>query len=289
VIFLAIGAHNERKMNIPGENLKRVYCGMEFLRNINLGKKVELGNKVVVIGGGNSAIDCARVAKRMGAEIRIVYRRERKDMPAIKEEIEAAELEGINIDCLSLPFEIMGNGRVSEVKCVKMELREFDKSGRRKPYKVKGSEYIIKADAVIESIGQFPESNFLNSTGIKIARNKTIVVDSRTLTTDRKGVFAGGDAFSGPLTVVDAVTAGQRAASSIKKYLRGEPLKPMPERKDPERYRVPFASEEEPQEEPRVKIKEKNTKTRISNFEETIFKYSLDLTMFITRIGLLLP
>ena len=273
-VFLAIGAHGERRMNIPGENLNGVYWGVEFLRNVNLAKKVELGSNVVVIGGGNSAIDCARVAKRMGADVRIVYRRERKDMPAIAEDIEAVEHEDIKIDCLSIPVEIMGNGKVSKVKCVKMELREFDRSGRRKPYEVEGSEYVIEADAIIESIGQFPESDFLDGSRIKLARNRTVVADSRTLATNMEGVFAGGDALSGPLTVVDAIAAGQRAASSIKRYLRGEVLGAIPERKDPERYHTPFALEEEPQEKPRVKIKESDARTRTTSFQETMFNYS---------------
>ena len=273
-VFLAIGAHGERRMNIPGENLKGVYWGVEFLRNANLGKQVELGSSVVVIGGGNSAMDCARVAKRMGADVRIVYRRERKDMPAIVEDIEAAEQEGIKIDCLSVPVEIVGNGRVSKVKCARMELREFDRSGRRKPYEIEGSEHTIEADAVIESIGQFPESDFLGESKIELARNRTIVADPRTLATSREGVFAGGDAVSGPLTVIDAVAAGQRAASSIKRYLKGEPLDPIPGRKDPERYQIPLALEEEPQEKPRVNIRESDAKTRTTDFRETMFNYS---------------
>jgi len=273
-VFLAIGAHGERRMNIPGENLKGVYWGVEFLRNANLGKQVEIGSSVVVIGGGNSAMDCARVAKRMGADVRIVYRRERKDMPAIVEDIEAAEQEGIEIDCLNIPIEIMGNGKVSKVKCARMELREFDRSGRRKPYETEGSEHTIEADVVIESIGQFPESDFLGESKIELARNRTIVADPRTLATSREGVFAGGDAVSGPLTVIDAVAAGQRAASSIKRYLKGEPLDPIPGRKDPERYQIPFALEEEPQEKPRVKVKESDAKTRTTDFQETMFNYS---------------
>ena len=278
-VFLAIGAHGESRMNIPGEDLENVFWGTEFLRNVNLGEKVDIGNKVVVIGGGNSATDCARVAKRMGADVTILYRREKKDMPAIKEEIEAAEQEEINIECLSVPVEIMGNGRVNRVKCVRMELKEFDKSGRRMPYVIKDSEYIIEVDSIIESIGQVPESDYLTNSGIKVRKNKTIIADPKTLATDMEGVFAGGDAFSGALTVSDAVAAGQRAACSIKRYLKGEPLTPIVERKDPDRYLIPFASEEEPEEKPRVKITEKDIKTRISNFEEIVFDYSKEEVM----------
>lgn len=278
-VFLAIGAHSERKMDIPGESLKGVYWGVEFLRSANLGKQVELGKSVIVIGGGNSAMDCARVAKRMGADVRIVYRRERKDMPAIEEDIEAAEQEGIKLDCLSIPIGIMGDGKVSKVKCARMELREFDRSGRKKPYKIEGAEYVIEADAVIESIGQFPESDFLNDGKIKLAKNRTIVVDQRTLATNMEGIFAGGDAVSGPLTVIDAVAAGQRAVSSIKRYLRGEALGPIPEREAHERYQIPFASDEDPQEKPRVKIKESDVEIRTANFQETTSNYSKEEAM----------
>ena len=278
-VFLAIGAHSERKMDIPGESLKGVYWGVEFLRSANLGKQVELGKSVIVIGGGNSAMDCARVAKRMGADVRIVYRRERKDMPAIEEDIEAAEQEGIKLDCLSIPIGIMGDGKVSKVKCARMELREFDRSGRKKPYKIEGAEYVIEADAVIESIGQFPESDFLNDGKIKLAKNRTIVVDQRTLATNMEGIFAGGDAVSGPLTVIDAVAAGQRAVSSIKRYLRGETLGPIPEREAHERYQIPFASDEDPQEKPRVKIKESDVEIRTANFQETTSNYSKEEAM----------
>ena len=278
-VFLAIGAHGESRMNIPGEDLKNVFWGTEFLRNVNLGEKVDIGNKVVVIGGGNSAIDCARVAKRMGADVTILYRREKKDMPAIEEEIEAAEQEEINIECLSVPVEIMGNGRANRVKCVRMELKEFDKSGRRTPYVIKDSEYIIEVDSIIESIGQVPESDYLTNSGIKVRKNKTIIADPKTLATDKEGIFAGGDAFSGALTVSDAVAAGQKAAYSIKRYLKGEPLTPIVERKDPDRYLIPFAPDEESEEKPRVKITEKDIKTRISNFEEIIFNYSKEEVM----------
>jgi len=278
-VFLAIGAHGERRMDIPGENLKGVHWGVEFLRSANLGKQVELGNSIIVIGGGNSAMDCARVAKRMGADVRIVYRRERKDMPAIEEDIEAAEQEGIKIDCLSIPIEIMGDGKVSKVKCARMELREFDRSGRKKPHKIEGSEYVIETDAVIESIGQFPESDFLDDGKIKLAKNRTIVVDQRTLATNMEGVFAGGDAVSGPLTVIDAVAAGQRAVSSIKRYLRGEALGPIPEREDHERYQIPFAYDEDPQEKPRVEIKESDVGIRTANFQETTSNYSKEEAM----------
>lgn len=273
-VFLAIGAWGERKMNIQGEETPGVHFGIEFLKKVSLGEKLDIGKKVIVIGGGNSAMDCARVAKRMGADVRIVYRRRLEDMPAIKEDIDAALQEGIAMDVLSVPVEVLGKERVSGIKCVKMALGDFDSSGRRSPSELKDSEYIIEADTIIESIGQFPESDFLSKSAVKLSRGKTVIADARTLATDSDGVFVGGDAFTGPLTVVDAVSAGQRAASSIKRYLKAELLGPIPDRKNPETYLTPFASEEEPQSQPRVKIREQDATKRVADFKDTVFGYS---------------
>ena len=274
-VFLAIGAHGERKMNIPGEDLKGVCLGMDFLKNLNLGEKVEIGKKVVVIGGGNSAMDCARVVKRLGADsVTVVYRREEKDMPAIKEEIEAAQKEGITFECLSLPVEIIGNDCVEKVKCERMTFDNFDASCRKITCPIKGSEYTIDADMVIESIGQFPQSSWLAESKVEIAENKRIIADKRTLATGREGIFAGGDAFSGPRTVCEAVAEGQRAAFSINQYLQKLPLSEVMNRQNPEKYLVPFASDEEPQEKARVAITEKDPGTACKCFDEIACNYS---------------
>lgn len=271
-VFLTLGAHGERRMNIPGEELTGVFWGTEFLKHLNSGQTVDLGKKVIVVGGGNSAFDCARVARRTGAEVTILYRREKHDMPAIPEDIEAAEKEGVKIDCLSVPVEIIGNGRVEKIKCRRMELEEFDASCRRIPCDLKDSEYTIEADSLIESIGQFPETKFLS---VKTTRGGKLDVDSLSLATDRQGVFGGGDAVTGPLTVVHAMAHGQRAACSIRRYLDGESLQTMPTRIDPEKYHVPFAPEEEEYEEkPRVRLKEADVSIRTSTFEETLKTYS---------------
>jgi NADPH-dependent glutamate synthase beta subunit-like oxidoreductase len=212
------------------------------------------------------------VAKRLGAEVTILYRREKHDMPAIFEDIEAAEKEGVHIDCLSVPVEIIGNGRVEKIKCRRMALEEFDASCRRIPCDLKDSEYSIQADSLIESIGQFPETEFLS---IRTTRGGKLDVNSLSLATDKKGVFGGGDAVTGPLTVVDAMAHGQRAACSIRRYLDGESLEAVPMRVDPENYHIPFAPEEEEyKEKPRVRVKEADLKVRTGTFEETLKTFS---------------
>lgn len=276
-IFLAVGAHGERRMNIPGEELGGVFWGTEFLKDLNSGQSVDLGKKVIVVGGGNSAVDCARVARRMGAEVTILYRREKQDMPAIPEDIEAAEKEGVHIDCLSVPVEIIGNGLVQKIRCRRMELEEFDASCRRIPCDLKDSEYIIQADSLIESIGQFPETEFLS---VRTTRGGKLDVDSLSLATDREGVFGGGDAVTEPLTVVEAMAHGQRAACSIRRYLDGESLETVPTRVDPEKYHIPLAPEEEEYEEkPRVRLKEADLNVKTRTFEETLKTYSKEEAM----------
>ncbi len=273
-VFLAIGAHGERRMNIPGEDLAGVYWGTAFLSQCQTDELPEVGNKVVVIGGGNSAVDCARVARRMGAAVQLVYRREKCDMPAIEEEIEAAEAEGVEIHCLSQPIKIVGKQRVEQLVCHKMTLGEFDASCRRRPCELEDTEFTLEAHTVIESIGQVPQIGHLTQSGVQAEKNGCLRVDPYTLKTDREGVFSGGDAVTGPLTVSEAVAAGQRAACSIRQYLEGEPISPILERPTPEKYQVPFASEEEPQEKARVPVAVKGPNSRIKGFEEIICTYS---------------
>ncbi|OGO03448.1 MAG: hydrogenase, partial [Chloroflexi bacterium RBG_13_53_26] len=222
-IYVSVGAHSGDKMKIPGEQLTGVYDAVEFLRNSSLGRELAIGKKVAVVGGGNTATDSARVALRMGAdEVHMFYRREKKDMPAIPEEVLAVEEEGIHLHLLTAPTMIVErNGRVSGLELIQMKLGEFDKSGRKTPSAVPGSEYVFDCDTIIEAIGQRPDTSFLGGDGVKTGRGSTIVADGRTLATDRPGVFAGGDAVTGPQTVIEAIAAGQRAASSIKRYLHG--------------------------------------------------------------------
>jgi len=277
-IFISCGAHKGGKMGIPGEDAEGVYDAIEFLRAISLGKKPKVGRKVAVVGGGNSAIDAARASLRLGAdEVRILYRRERKDMPAIWEEIEAAEAEGIRIDCLTALTKVLStDGKASGLECIRMELKEFDSSGRRTPYPVAGSGYTILVDTVIEAIGQRPDASFIKDNKIKIGRGGTIVADPRTLATTRSGVFAGGDAVTGPKTVIWAVAAGQRAASSIKRYLQGKPLSPFIERDGYEPIEVPKIppTEDEVKVRSRVYPSHIDPREQKSSFKEIVFPFT---------------
>jgi len=282
-VFIAIGAHEGTKMGIPGEDLEGVHDAIEFLREINLGSQVKVGRKVAVIGGGNTAIDSARVALRNGAEkVHIFYRREREDMPASEEEIKAAEDEGVQLHCLTVPSKISGsNGRVSRLELVRMELREFDRSGRKTPYPIGGSEYKVDVDMVMEAIGQRPDTSLIKNRKVKIAKEGTIVADPRTLATKQEGVFAGGDVVSGAATVIEAIAAGQRAASSINRYLQGKELSALVERDkyEPITIRSIPPTEEETREKSRVGISEIEPKERVTSFEEVVSGYSPEEAM----------
>ena len=223
-VFLAIGAHLNQKMNTPGEDAAGVIPGISFLRRVNLGEKVKVGEKVAVIGGGNVAIDAARTALRLGAkEVSIVYRRTRDEMPANDEEIEEAEHEKIKILYLVAPTRILAeNGKVKGLECQRMELGAFDASGRRRPVPVKGSEFVLEVDMAIPAIGYMPDLSCLpQNDGFKTTKAGTLSVDPITLATHLPGVFAGGDVVTGPSTIVEAMAGGYRAAVSIDRYLRG--------------------------------------------------------------------
>ena len=277
-VFLAIGAHRGDKMGIPGEDLEGIYDAIEFLKEANLGNEIKVGKRVAVVGGGNSAVDAARVALRIGAkEAHIFYRREKKDMPAIIEEIDATEEEGVHFHFLTVPTRVLGkSGKVAGLECIRMELKEFDRSGRRTPYPIEGSEYTVDVDTLIEAIGQRPDTSFIKDDGIKLGRGGTIPADPRTLATERNGVFAGGDAVTGPQTVIEAIAAGQRAASSIKMYLEGRKLSPLVERDGYKPIAIPSLqpTEEETRERPRVQAAEIPVSDRRGSFKEIVLPYS---------------
>jgi heterodisulfide reductase subunit A-like polyferredoxin len=226
-IFLAIGAHISRKLNIEGEELRGVVRATEFLREINLGKEVKIGEVVTVIGGGNAAIDAARTVLRLGAKrVTIIYRRSIKEMPANLEEIEGAIEEDIKVEFLTNPKRFLGkNGKVIGIECYKMKLGEPDESGRRKPVVIKGSEFVIDTDMVIPAISQEPALDVLGKKELLHSKWKAIDADPVTLETTIKGVFAGGDAVTGPKTYIEAMSAGRKAAISIDRYLSGKDLK----------------------------------------------------------------
>jgi|Deesub1362B_J571_1020462.scaffolds.fasta_scaffold03351_2 2-oxoacid:acceptor oxidoreductase delta subunit (pyruvate/2-ketoisovalerate family) len=220
-VFLATGVHKGRELNIPGENMPGVLSGLEFLSKVNRGEKVELGRRVAVIGGGNTAMDAARTALRLGSTPIIFYRRTRAEMPAIQDEIEEAEREGIRMEFLVSPIRIIGeNGRVTGLKLQRMELGEPDESGRRRPIPVLGSEYTVEVDNVITAIGEAADFSFLPSE----------LVDGGVVKTDIYGqtgvakVFAGGDIVEQPHTVVHAIGSGKKAAMAIDAFLQKKSL-----------------------------------------------------------------
>jgi len=226
--FLGIGAHECKALEIEGETLEGVYPGVDFLRDVNLGKRIALGNRVAVIGGGNVAMDSVRTALRTGStRAFVIYRRSLVEMPANEEEIEECREEGIEIMTLTNPTRILGeNGRIKAVECIRMELGEPDSSGRRRPIPIPGSEFVLEVDALVAAIGQesdwaclTPECTCqLNDWG-------RMRVDPLTLQTHDSDIFAGGDAVTGPRTVIEAIAAGKQAAISIDRFIRGVDLK----------------------------------------------------------------
>ncbi|HUI82834.1 MAG TPA: FAD-dependent oxidoreductase [Candidatus Binatia bacterium] len=228
-VFIAIGAPVERRLNIPGEDLPGISGGVEFLRKVNLGKPEAPGQHVLVIGGGNSALDAARTALRSGAgEVTIVYRRTRAEMPADPREVEDAEREGIKLMFLVAPksFKAGADGRVAALECLKMKLGPPDSSGRPAPVPVPDSEFVLPCDAVIATIGQSPDVAALGERlGLETTKWGTLAADPLTLETGLPGVFAGGDCVTGPDVVINAKLAGKKAAISINRWLNKQDLR----------------------------------------------------------------
>jgi len=232
-IFIGVGAGLPQFLSIPGENLDRVYSANEFLTRANLMKAykfpeyatpLSLGKKVAVIGGGNVAMDCARVALRLGKEVTLVYRRTENEMPARKEEVQNAKDEGIPFKILTQPVKIIGDekGFVKGLECIQMELGQPDESGRRRPVPLKNSNFVLDVDTVIVAIGQNPNPLLHRVTpGLKTNVDGTIAVDEN-LMTSLSGVFAGGDITSGAATVISAMGAGKKAARAIGNYVKGK-------------------------------------------------------------------
>ncbi|MFC1925140.1 FAD-dependent oxidoreductase [Chloroflexota bacterium] len=223
--FIAIGAHENRNLNIPGEDLEGVVDSISLLFELNLQVGASPGRNMVVIGGGNSAVDSARAARRGKRNVTILYRRTAEEMTAIKEDIEEALMEGISIEYLTSPLDILGDGRkVTGVRCQRMRLGDIAQDGRRKPVPIPDSEFTMEADHVVLAIGQRPNTAQLNKKSLDVFGDATIKVDPVTLETSLPGVFAGGDCVTGPNNVADAMAAGLRAAESINRYLRGRSL-----------------------------------------------------------------
>jgi heterodisulfide reductase subunit A-like polyferredoxin len=266
--FMGIGAQECKALSIPGEELEGVVPGVEYLRDINLGKKVPLGDRVAVIGGGNVAMDTVRTALRNGSSKPfIVYRRSEKEMPANEEEIHECSEEGIEIMTLTNPKRVIGeNGRVKAVECERMELGEPDASGRRRPVAIAGSEFIMEVDAVVPAIGQ--ESDWACLTeecACRLTDWGTMTIDPLTQQTHDPDIFAGGDAVTGPKTVIKAIAAGKQAAISIGRYIRGEDLSAGREK---EWQAVREVSTEGYDRMPRARMPVVSPEVRTGNFEE---------------------
>jgi len=227
-VFIATGAHKSRKMNIPDEDAPGVIDAMEFLRCVNLKQPLEIGRRVGIVGGGNAAVDAARVAVRMKdcRQVLLLYRRGRAEMPAFHEEVEAALAEGVEFQFLTAPVRVLAaNGKLTGVECVRMALAEPDQSGRRRPVPVEGSQFVIALDTLLVAVGEEPDVAFLGrGHEIELSTRGGTTVCEDTLATARPGVFAGGDVVSGADTVLNAMAAGKLAAEMIDKHVRGQPL-----------------------------------------------------------------
>ena len=230
--FVATGAHSCFEMGVKGErDFPQVIGAITFLNNVAMGERHIPGRRTAVIGGGNVAIDAARTLIRLGCEdVILLYRRTRSEMPANVEEVKQAEEEGVRLAFLTIPLEVLGEGRkVTGLKCLRARLAEPDEKGRRKPVPVEGSEHVIEVDAVVSAIGQRIDRMGLETVeGLRWTKWGTLVADTITSATSAKGIFSGGDLVLGPATVVEAIGAGKRAAEGIERYFRGLPQPKMP-------------------------------------------------------------
>jgi NADPH-dependent glutamate synthase beta subunit-like oxidoreductase len=227
-VLVATGAHQGIKMGVAGEDHPKVMECIDFLRDVNFGKKVKLGDRVAVIGGGNAAIDAARAALRLGAkDVTIFYRRTRAEMPANASEVEEAIKEGVKIEFLAAPTKIFSKNGAVTLENIRMKLGAPDASGRPRPEPIDGSEFKVDVDAVIAAIGQRPEVPVQFK--LEIGKGNVVVADAETMATSQKAVFSAGDAVIGPASVVEAVRTGKKAAISIDKHLGGKGVLPIVE------------------------------------------------------------
>jgi len=277
--FVAIGLQESKRLEIEGEDLADVYDGLDFLRKVNLGEPVTLGKRVVVIGGGNVAVDAVRAARRLGAEKTfIMYRRSHEEMPASAEEIEECQEEGIPINILTNPVRFIGeNGRVKAIECMKMRLSEPDDSGRRKPEPIPGSEFTLEVDTAITAIGQEADWTCLTpECACKLTEQGTIYVDPLTLQSDDPNIFGGGDVVTGPRTVIEAIAAGKQAAISIDRYIRDADLR---EGRGKEWAMVDDVQKEKYDPAKRARMPRLEIEARVNNFDEVQKGFTEEMTV----------
>ena len=231
-VYIAAGAHQAEKLGIPGEDLEGVIHGVTFMRMVNLGEAIKIGQRVAVVGGGNTAMDTARSSLRLEAkEVSILYRRTREEMPVDHRELEQVEEEGITIYYLTSPVQILSKdgAKVSGVRCIRNRLGEPDKDGRRRPIPIEGSEFDIDIDLLIPAVSQSPDISFLpEEIGLEISRWDRLAINSQTFETNVPGIFAGGDFVTGPRDVIRVIADGRKAALSIHTYLSGEKFEKRP-------------------------------------------------------------
>ena len=301
-VFLAIGADKSWRLGLEAEDAIGIYPSMQFLKAFNLkGEELAKGH-VGIVGGGNSAVDAARVAIRQKKvkSVTLLYRRTAQEMPAYAEEVEAALEEGIMLETLVSPTSIRyiraaeaegvrvetfvepikidaRNGRLADIQCIRNKLGDIDSSGRRKPVPIPGTEFTIALDTLIVAIGERPDSDCLASMGLELDNGGRLGVDAKTLQTNRKGVFAGGDLVTGPNTVVNAMAAGRKAAGVINRYIHGEELTEPPELKLPSFFIEPaVVSDEELEDAQRVEPATLNAKSRKKSFAEVEMSLSVE-------------
>lgn len=283
-VYIATGAARNMSLGIPGEDSAGVIDPIQFLKNFNLEGRAEIGKAVAVVGGGNTALDAARTALRLGADVTILYRRTRKEMPAIQEEIDAALEEGVKIEYLTLPVEAFSeNGHLTRIKCTRMAPGEFDKSGRHTPVPLEGSEFELEIDTLIPAIGQKPDLRFINGGGLKTTAWDTLDANLETTALGPDGLFAGGDVVSGAGTVLEAMRMGKTAAGAIHRYLRGESPAPHYAPTEP-RLEVPAIElSEEDWSLERPEMPTLPAGERVSGFAEVELGYSAEEAMLEAR------
>jgi len=279
-VFVAVGAPQGMGIGVPGEDGPGVYDGLSFLKQYNVDGKGEVGRNVVVVGGGNAAIDAARTAIRLGAEsVKIMYRRTRAEMPAWGEEIDAADLEGIEIVTLVTPEEILrdASGKVCGVRCKEMALGDYDRSGRRKPVAGRNPSFVVEADTVIAAIGQKLDAPaILDGTPVELNRWGYLAADPDTGRTSTDWIFTGGDAATGPSSVVEAIGAGEKAAAGIDQFLTGANHAFWRRDIEPPTF---FDPDADPQLVDRHAVQELPVADRITNFDEVEISWAAEVAL----------